>query len=305
MIALTLAIAASVAAGVGAHRRWGARAEAGIRRVMDALLYLVVPFITFFVIARTELTTGVGVGLVLAYLELAIVGVAAWALAVRVLRLPPASAAVVVIAVVCSNTGFLGIPLNAVLLGSDALGPAITFDTVVTGPMFSVGAFAVAAAFTTRGEPIVARLRAFAGRNAPLAAVLAALVAPDALAPDLLVDIAETVAVGLAPIGFFVLGVTLASEAGDGAAGFFPRLTAPVVAILGLRLVAAPLLLLGLAAVTVDLPDAYLVQAAMPVAIATLLVSHAFDLDLTLAAAAIAWSTTIVVVAAGVAAVVL
>ncbi len=47
----------------------------------------------------------------------------------------------------------------------------------------------------------------------------------------------------------------------------------------------------------IEIPDAYLVQAAMPVGINTLVVAHAYDLDLAIAASALAWSTAIAVVA--------
>lgn len=292
------AIAVAVAAGALAERRWGAGAQRASRRTLDAMLFLALPFITFFIVARTELTTGVVGGLGLAYLELAIVGVLAWLAATRWLRLPDRSAGVLVIAVVLANTGYLGVPLNAALFGRDALGPALTFDALISGPMFYVAAFAIGAAFSTRGEPARDRARAFLTRNPPLVAVLAALVAPDALAPDLLVDVAELMVIGLLPIGFFVLGVNLAAEAEEGAFRFPPALTRPVATVIGLRLVAAPLLMLGLSAAVVAVPDAYLVQAAMPSGINTLVVAHAYDLDLRLAAGAIAWTTALAVAGA-------
>lgn len=187
------------------------------------------------------------------------------------------------------------------MLGSEDLSPAITFDALVTGPMFFVIAFAIAAAITTRDEPLRDRVRVFFTRNPPLLAVVAALVAPDALVPDALVDLAKAAVMALAPVAFFVLGVQLAVETRHGAP-LFPPLSAPVTLVLGLRLALAPLLLLGLSALTVDVPDAYLVQAAMPVGINMLVVAHAYNLDLPLAASAIAWSTTIAIAAALVAA---
>ena len=304
MLALTVAIAVSVAAGVGAERRWGEGAQVAARWALNAMLYVALPFIAFFVVARTELTTGIAVGLVLAYLGLAVVGLVAWGIARRVLGLGPTATATLVIATVMANTGYLGVPLNAALLGPDALGPAITFDAVVSGPMFYVAGFAIAAAFTTRSDPIGQRLRTFATRNPPLLAVVAALLAPDVMAPDALVDVAELAVLGLLPVAFFVLGVTLAAEADDGALRFPPPLTAPIATIVGLRMVAAPALLLGLSAVTVTVPDAYLLQAAMPVGINTLVVAHAYDLDLGVASGAIVWSTAIAV-AAGLASVAL
>ena len=293
MPVLALAIVASVAAGVWAERRYGAGALALTRRLLAALLYGALPFIVFFVLARAELTANAGIGLLLGYASLAVVGAVAWALATRVLALPPPSAAMVVIAAIMANTGFLGVPLVATLLGHDELGPAITYDALVTGPMFFVVAFAVAAALTTQGEPAGLRVRAFVLRNPPLLAVGAALVAPDALAPDALVDIARAAVVGLAPIGFFVVGVQLAAER----IGFPPALSAPVAVVVGLRMVVAPLLLLGLATAAGGVPDAYLVQAAMPIGINTLVVAHAYDLDRALASAALAWSTALALAA--------
>ena len=291
--ALAVAIVVSVAAGVWAERRYGAGALALTRRLLDAMLYGTLPFIVFFVLARAELTANAGIGLLLGYASLAVVGTIAWALATRVLKLPPRSAAMVVLATIMANTGFFGVPLVATLLGHDELGTAITYDVLVTSPMFFVVAFAVAAALTTRGEAAGLRVRAFVLRNPPLLAAAAALVAPDALAPDVLVDVARVAVVALAPVGFFVVGVQLAVQQ----IGFPPALGASVAVIVGLRMVLAPLLLLGLAAATVGVPDAYLVQAAMPVGINTLVVAHAYDLDRALAAAALAWSTALALVA--------
>ncbi|MGH2839761.1 MAG: AEC family transporter, partial [Solirubrobacteraceae bacterium] len=293
MLALALAIAAAIAAGAGAERRFGERAEVLTHRLLDAILYVALPFIAFFVLARADFAAGNGIGLVLAYVVHAVVGLAAWAIAARVLHLSPRATATVIVTTIMANTGFLGAPLVNALLGHDELGAAITYDVLVSGPMFFVVAFAVAAAFTTRGEPAVARLRAFVTRNPPLVAVVAGLLAPDSLAPDVLVDIARAGIIGLAPVGFFVVGVQLAAEA----RGTSLRLTPPVAVVVALRMVVAPLLLLGLAALTVDVPDAYLVQAAMPVGVNTLVVAHAYGLDRAIAASALAWSTALALLA--------
>ena len=299
MLLVALAIAVSVAAGIGAERRYGERAQDATKRVITVLLWVVLPFVTFFTLTRLEVDAGVGVGLLLAYAELAVVGLVAYLVATRVLHLSRPSTGALIVVVALANTGYLGIPLVGALLGSDALGAAIAFDTVVSGPMFFVAGFAIGAAFgTSAGETKRERLRAFVVRNPPLVALVASQLAPDALDPDVLVDAAQVLAYAVLPVGFFILGVNLAAESEDGSLPFPPPFDAAIGTALALRLAAAPLLMLGLVALTVRVPDAYLVQAAMPSGINSLVVAHAYGLDLRLISAALAWSTGIVIAAA-------
>jgi predicted permease len=71
-----------------------------------------------------------------------------------------------------------------------------------------------------------------------------------------------------------------------------------VVAAVVLRLAVAPALLYLLSLPLIDLPSSYLLLAAMPCGINTLVVAHAYGLDMRIAAGAVAWSTAIVVVVA-------
>src|SRR3712207_6827472 len=191
MLAVALAIAASVAVGIAAERRHGERAQRFTSQVITVLLWVVLPFVTFFTLARLKIDTGVGVGLLLAYAELGVVAFLAYLAGSRLLGLARPSTGALMVVTSLANTGYLGIPLVGALLGGGALGAAIAFDTVVSGPMFFVVGFAIGAAFgTAAGDTRRERLRAFVTRNPPLLAVVAALVAPDALAPDALVDAA-------------------------------------------------------------------------------------------------------------------
>jgi predicted permease len=204
--------------------------------------------------------------------------------------------------VVLANTGYLGLPITAAALGGDELGPAIAWDALVSAPMLLVVAFGTGAMFGTRaGATRRERLRAFLVRNPPLLAVLLGLAAPAWLAPDALVELARALAVALIVPGFFALGVFLMIEREDGTLPFPPRFTAPVAVSLGLRLLVAPALVAGASAAIVALPDAYLLQAAMPTGINGLVVAHVYGLDLRLLASATAWSTTVVVAAASLA----
>ena len=69
------------------------------------------------------------------------------------------------------------------------------------------------------------RTIAFFTRNPPLYAALAALVAPDALAPDILVDLSRVLVVAILPLGFFAVGTMLAEEGDAGALEFPPALS--------------------------------------------------------------------------------
>jgi malate permease and related proteins len=298
VLAISVAMLVSVGLGVGAERRWGDGARTAAARLFDVVLYVAMPFVAFFSMASLRLTAGLGLGLLVAYAELSVVLALAWWSGTRLLRLPPPGVGALMCVAVLANTGYLGVPLVATLLGSDDVGAAIAWDVVVSGPMLLLVGFAIGAAFGDRaGDNRRERLRAYVARNPPVLAVLAGLLAPEALAPDALVDAAHVVAVGLIVPGFFALGVHLMHERGDGVLVFPPPVTAPVATALALRLLVAPALV-ALASLAIDLPPAYLLQAAMPSGVTTLVVAHTYGLDLRLTAAAVAWSTAIVVAAA-------
>ena len=301
MSLVVAAIAVAVAVGVAAERRLGLRAVALGQAVLRAMFFVLVPFVAFFTLARLELTAEVGAGIAIAYVTLAVVGLLAWVLGTRVLHLPRPSVGALIVVVVLVNTGYLGVPLVAAVLGSDDIGPAIAFDQLVSGPMFYVTGLAIGAAFgTTAGETARERFSTFLVRNPPLLAAIAGLLAPASLSPDVLLDAAHVVVYALLPAGFFVLGINLAAEAEEG----FLRLplTPPIATALLLRCAVAPALYLGLSAIIVDVPDAYLVQAAMPSGINSLVVAHVYGLDLRLTSSALAWTTGTVVLVATVAA---
>jgi len=306
MIPVVLAIIVSSGAGAVMEHFWEDRSLLVTDRAIQLLLYVLLPFITFFVVARLDLHAGVGAGLALAWVQILAVGAIAWALSVRVLRLERRAAGTVVICCMLANTGYLGIPLNAALLGQDAIGPAIAWDVAVSAPVLFTFGFGIAAACGTRaGDGFRQRLRAFFTRNPPLLALVAGLLVPDSLAPDVMVDVARAAAFVLLPVGFFVLGAHLAREREAGSFSFPPALSAPVATVVALRLLVAPALF-ALLALSVDrVPDAYRLQAAMPCGVNALVAAHTYGLDLRLAASAVAWTTGLSVTVAVVAGLVL
>jgi hypothetical protein len=72
-------------------------------------------------------------------------------------------------------------------------------------------------------------------------------------------------------------------------------MTAPVAVAVVLKLTLPVTILFALSSAFVEVPRAYLLQAAMAAGINNLVVAHTYGLDRRLAAAAIAWTTAIVV----------
>ena len=297
MAAIIAAIAVSTAAGIWAEHRFGPGATEFSRRSLLAVLWFVLPPVTFLNLVHADLDLDAGLGIVFGLLTLIALGLAAWAVATRVLHLRRASTGALISSVIVVNTGYLGYAVVAALLGFDELGEAVAYDILVSAPALLVGAFSVGAAFGDRaGEGPRERVIAFATRNPALWAALLAVVAPSSLAPETLVDISRVVIIGILPLGFFAVGVALAESAESGRAKFPPPLDAPVLTAVALRLAGGPLLLLALSAPLIDLPETYLLLAAMPCGLNTMIVGHAYGLDLRIAAGAIAWSTAIAIV---------
>lgn len=298
-VLLTVAVTViAAAAGVGAELRWRDRAGAAARTGLTAAVYTLLPIVTFFNLARLQFDVDVGVGLLLAYVAIFTAATLAW-LAGRAMGLPRPTRGTLITCVLIANTGYLGYPLCASLLGFDQLGQAVAYDVLVGTPCLLVAGFAVGAAFGEKaGEAPRDRVAAFFTRNPPLYAAIAALLAPDALAPDLLVDASRLAVVGLLPIGFFAVGAILAEEAEGGYLRLGSPLRPPVSIAIVLRMVWVPGVLYLLSLPLIDLPGPYLLLAAMPTGINTLLVGHIYGLDLRLAAQAVAWSTALAVLAA-------
>jgi predicted permease len=220
-------------------------------------------------------------------------------ISLRLLRLERPTAGSVIVGTLAPNTGYLGYPLCASLLGFHALGQAVVYDVAVSVPNLLLLGFGVGAAFGTKaGEGLRERLVAFFTRNPPLYAAIAGLLAPDSLAPTWLVDVSRGAVVALLPIGFFAVGAVLAEEVEDQRIDLGSPLDPPLATVTLLRLVVAPGLLFVLALPLIDLPGPYLLLAAMPCGINTLLIAHVYGLDAKLAARAVAWTTAIAVVAA-------
>lgn len=214
---LVAVMVAAVGVGGAAQRRWHGAAEEGTRTAMTAMLTWVLPPVYFVLVSRLHVDLRLISGLVAAYVVLAIVGVIAWWVASRVLKLPRPTVGAVILAVILANTGYFGLPLTRVVLGPDELGAAVAWDSLVSGPMFFLVGFAVGAAFAPPGllgaggsGPPERRVVAFL-KNPLLWGSIAGLVVPFD-APGWTAEIAQWVVYALLPLGFVVVGVQLSAE---------------------------------------------------------------------------------------------
>jgi predicted permease len=292
-------IVVGTAVGVGAEHRYPTAAVGLARRFLRVILYLLVPIVIFFNLAKADISLDNAVGLGLALLNLTLVGVIVWFLASRVLKLGRAQTGAVIVCALVANTAYLGYPLTVALLGHEHLATGVLYDVLVSGPVLMLGAFGIGAAFGDRaGEGMKERAKTFLTRNPPLYAAILGFAAPKALAPTGLVDASQVLAEAILPIGFFAVGATLAEGAEHGELPFPPPFNRPVALAVGARLALAPALLMALSAPLIDLPSAYRLMSAMPTGLNAMIVSHAYGLDNRTVAESIVWSTAIVVAAA-------
>jgi predicted permease len=290
-----------VGAGVGveSERRRPKEAVKLARKLLLVMLYVLVPPVIFFNLAAASITVDNAVGIGIALVNMALVGTVVWFVASKLLRLSAPKVGAVICAAIVANTTYLGYPLTVALLGRDHLSTGVLFDVLVGGPTLMFGAFGVGAAFGTKaGEGMGERARAFFTRNPPLYAAVLGVLAPKALAPTVLVDASQVLAVAILPLGFFAVGATLAEGAEHGELPLPPPVTRPVALATAGRLALAPALLMLLSAPLIELPSAYRLMSAMPTGINALVVSHAYGLDNRIVAETITWTTAVVIVAA-------
>lgn len=292
VILVALAVICSTSLGVAAERRTYTAAKRGARGALRLMLYVLLPFVSFVNFSHLHLSVSAGVGLLVAYAAIALTGTLAWAVGRLRLHLPSASVGALICCVISVNTGYLGLPMAFALLGARGFGPAVAYDQLVSGPVFLVAAFAVGAAFGSQGGGSARdRLLAFVTRNPPLLAVTAGLLTPASAVPASLLHVSHVVVIAMLPLGFLAVGVNLSAERREERAPLLERPDGRVAVAVGLRMLVAPAVVAAVSLAVIKLPSAYLLQAAMPTGINSLIVGQAYGLDQRLIATTIVWST--------------
>ena len=195
MIAVVAITVAALGGGILAERRFPEGAFRLQGRLLELLVFILLPVVIFFTVIDLKITANIGAGLVFGWTERIAVFLIAWFMGTKVLKLDRPSTGALIAAVVMANTGYLGIPVTTLLLGGDQIGLAVTWDAVVTPPAMLTLGFAAGAAFGTKaGDTGGERLKAFLVRNPPLYALIAALILPESLNPSWGPHVAEIIA---------------------------------------------------------------------------------------------------------------
>jgi predicted permease len=297
VLAIVLTVILATAVGAAVERRDNARAHTARLVVMQAMLWVLVPFVAYVNIARAQLSLDATLSIAIAAASIVVAGAIMWRLARGPFALPDATTGAAIVTTIQANTAYFGLPLIAALFSRAELSQAVVYDGLVSLPIFVLGSFSVGARLGRASEAGLAeQLRTAVLRNPVLFAVVAGLLVPEAWAPEALVTPSHVAVYALLPLGFFVVGVTLGDETQDGTLRIPPPLTPPIAAVVLLRMAFVPLVLLVVGLTLIDVPAPFYVMGAMPVGVNTVLVGHATGLDLRLTSAAIAWSTVVAIV---------
>lgn len=299
MIAIVATVVLAVAAGIVLERRIGSRAAARVRTgIVRTMLWALLPFVAYVSMARLHLTANVGIGIAVAIGALTATTALMWWLATGPLDLDRPAAGSLIVCALQVNTGFLGLPLCAALFSQAEFTQAVAYDVLVSMPAFVFGSFTVGALFGTRGRDkhLGRHVATTLLTNPLLYAAIAGLLVPEAWAPEFLELPVRIAILATVPLGFVVVGITLADEAEDGTLRVPPPLTRAIAALIAVRMLVMPAIVLAFSLFVTRLPAAYPLLAAMPSGVNIVIVAHRTGLDLRTAAAGTTWTNAIALV---------
>ena len=271
--------------GVGALLRWTKIVRAQDAKPINALIiYVGLPAFIFSAVHGATLRADLWGVVAVAWLVFGAMVALAW-LGARLLRLPREMAGGFIIAAALGNTGYIGYPITAALLGDRNLPEAIFYDVFGTVGALVVVGLLIAQHYGTNDEARVNPLREIVTFPAVIALALALLLRPFDI-PILVSDGLGLLANMVAPLIMLSVGLSLRVSTLGRAAG-------PLVALTGLRLLVAPAIALGVG--TLLLGDVgggaplrvAVLEAGMPAMMLTLVVGERFGLDTDFIASAI------------------
>ena len=265
--------------------------EEGSGQLSALIINVTMPAVTLIAVAR-DLSVDLLRMAPWAMALLVLIGLVLWSVAMlagKLARLKPATRGVVALTIGCCNTGSLGIPVVQAFLGPVAAVYAVLADMGTNINLFTFGITGLAAERNSDWwRPIVKALLS------PMFMALfvgAAWFATGWALPGLVNDALDLLAGCNAPLSMLLLGYLVYSRARSGLA-----FTRPLLAIVGTRLLIAPLLMFGLTALLPLDPLARAVtilQAGMPSAMLSPVLSKEYGADVTLAVTAAVTTTTL------------
>lgn len=291
--ALAQTILAFVAiVGVGAVlRATGLVESTGARPLNAVIVYAGLPAFIFRAVHQARLDPGLIRVVAVAWIVFGLM-LALGFLGARLLRLPRAVAGGFIIATALGNTGYLGYPLTAALFGDAGLPPAVFYDVFCTATALVLIGFPIAHRFGVQSRPRAHPLRELIAFP-PVIALAAGLALHPVPLPEAVMFGLDTLANMVAPLVMLTVGLSLRPRSALGMA-------APLGAVVGARMVVAPLLALGLGTVLIGGGDTLrivVLEAGMPTMMLTLVAAERFGLDTDFVASAIFLSTVVAAVA--------
>lgn len=271
-----------IVAGFGyALQRWQTLDKRTLSRVT---LYVLSPALVFSSLVQSELVTSELSRLVLftllAMLTMAVIAF----ITARMLRFSRRETAMLVVVVVFVNGGNYGLTLNQLRYGDLGLALAIVYYTTSTVLVYSAGIF-IASMGQLSWRAALKRLLSMPPIYAALAAIVVYYWHIPIPAP--VMSAVEIAGRGAIPVMLLVLGMQMADMRGQTEW----RLAVPAVS---LRLLAAPVVALGIAAL-VGLQglsrSVGIIEASMPTAVITIILATEFDLQPTAVTSIVIGST--------------
>lgn len=279
-----LGFVAIVAVG-GVLRRTGVLSREDARPINAVIIYAGLPAMIFRAVHGALLGPQLAVVAGVAWVVFAVSALAAFGLA-RLLRLPAAVTGGFVLAAALGNTGYIGYPVSQAVLGDAGLVGAIFYDVFGTvAALLFVGLF-VAERYGEKEHRGVNPLREALMFPAVIALAVG-LALRGVQVPVLVSDGIDALANVVVPLIMISVGLSLRP-------GSVRRHALPLAVLAAVRLVAAPLVALGVGSLVLADADAVrlvVLEAGMPSMMLTLVIGARFRLDTDFIASAILLTT--------------
>jgi len=270
--------------GVGAAlRALGILSREDARPINAIIIYVGLPAFIFRAVHGAQLRPDLWRVVLIAWVVFGVMLLLGWLVA-RALKLPAETAGGFIIATALGNTGYIGYPVTEAFLGRGNLPPAIFYDVFGTVCALALVGLLISQHYGTNAEARVNPIRELFTFPA-VVALLVALVLRSVAIPNLVSDGLGLLASMVAPLIMLSVGLSLRAST-------MLRRAGPLVALSSLRLIAAPIIAIGVGwllfgGADLSVARVLALEAGMPAMMLTLVVGERFGLDTDFIASAI------------------